>query len=78
MKNQITEKVIFCHPTDKYNTTLFATPKMIYDADGFKSLIEDLEGQFNLEPSTLQIPTWGWNIERFICVRFDVYKSHKF
>ena len=74
MKNQITEQVLFCHPTDKYNTTLFETPKLIYDADDFKSLIENLEGQYNLESSTLQIPTWGWNIERFICVRFDVYK----
>ena len=72
IKNPTTKELRFCHPAS--NSVLFKTSRLIYDSYDFKSLIEDLEALDILEYARLQIPSPRWTIERFICVRFVVYR----
>ena len=72
LKNRWTEELQFFNPSN--NTLLFETPMLIANQNDCTNLLDSIEHHDVWEYARQQRPSRDWNVERVICMRFDVYR----
>ena len=76
LKHVKTEDMKFFYPSN--NTLLFEAPRYLRNIDDYQNLLGDVEYEDALSYAQALRPSTKWNIQRIICVRFDVYKMTLF
>ena len=72
LRNRLTDELRFFHPSN--NTMLFNIPKLLVTAGDRKKLENDVELEDAFEYARLERPSTKWNVEKIICIRFDIFK----